>query len=134
MGTWTNNAETWYSPTCGFFDFTGDDDGGVRDPKLPIQPGNPLTNPDPKCVAVRTYIHGRPFMNDVITMELWAAGRKICSERAGEFFMDNLDYYEWDCPDPENSEIIWNVGSRENGKQITIKSKPTAPVFMPTMP
>ncbi|KFA66600.1 hypothetical protein S40285_08276 [Stachybotrys chlorohalonatus IBT 40285] len=106
MGTWTNNAETWYSPICDFFDNRGDDEGGVRNPQLPIQLGNPLTNPAPKCVAARTYVHSRILINDVITMELWAAGIKVCQRRAAEFFLDNEDYYQWDCPDLENSEII----------------------------
>lgn len=130
MGTWTNNAETWYSPSCGFFDYTGDDDGGVKDPQLPIQPGNPLPNPNPKCIAVRTLIHGRPFINDVITMELWAAGQKICQDRAGAFFIDDEDFYRFECPDLLNKEIIWRVEARTNGQKVSIKSKPDTSLLM----
>ncbi|KAH7210514.1 hypothetical protein BKA60DRAFT_544206 [Fusarium oxysporum] len=38
-----------------------------------------------QCVAARTYLHNRPFIDDVITMELWHSGRKVCSERASAF-------------------------------------------------
>ncbi|SPN96486.1 uncharacterized protein DNG_00014 [Cephalotrichum gorgonifer] len=46
-GTWTNEAETWFNPSCGLRDVEGDDPEGVVDPKLPVQPGNPLDGPGP---------------------------------------------------------------------------------------
>ncbi|KAL2205673.1 hypothetical protein CC79DRAFT_1311155 [Sarocladium strictum] len=46
-GTWTNTAESWLSPSCGVRDATGDDAEGVVDPKLPVQPGNPIGGPSP---------------------------------------------------------------------------------------
>ncbi|KAJ4258177.1 hypothetical protein NW762_008322 [Fusarium torreyae] len=39
QGTWTNIAYAWLNPSCALTDHEGDDDGGVVDPKLPIQPG-----------------------------------------------------------------------------------------------
>lgn len=47
MGTFTNEAETWYNPSCGLRDVTGDDPEGVIDPQLPEQPGNPIGGPGP---------------------------------------------------------------------------------------
>lgn len=46
-GTWANEAETWYNPSCGLEDTTGDDPEGVVDPELPEQKGNPLDGPGP---------------------------------------------------------------------------------------
>lgn len=46
-GTWTNDAESWYNPGCGLRDATGDDPEGVNDPRLPVQPGNPIGGPGP---------------------------------------------------------------------------------------
>ena len=48
-GTFTNQAETWFSPSCGLTDRQGDDSSG--DPNLPsppwdTNPGNP-SNPNP---------------------------------------------------------------------------------------
>ncbi len=47
LGTFTNQATTNYSPSCGLEDVQGDDPGGVFDPKLPVQPGNPIGAPGP---------------------------------------------------------------------------------------
>lgn len=41
-GSWTNEAETWFNPSCGLRDAEGDDAEGVTDPKLPVQEGNPV--------------------------------------------------------------------------------------------
>ncbi|KAH8171422.1 hypothetical protein LIA77_08189 [Sarocladium implicatum] len=40
-GTYTNEAETWFNPSCGLTDVEGDEPGGVKDPNLPTQPGAP---------------------------------------------------------------------------------------------
>ncbi|KAH7325665.1 hypothetical protein B0I35DRAFT_347595, partial [Stachybotrys elegans] len=37
-GTWTNKARTWFNPSCEFTDAEGDD-GTIRFPSLPVQPG-----------------------------------------------------------------------------------------------
>lgn len=47
LGTWTNQAQTWLNPSCGLSDNEGDDKGGVVDPRLPMQPGNPVDGPGP---------------------------------------------------------------------------------------
>lgn len=39
IGTFNNQAETWYNPSCGLTDHVGDDPGGINDPQLPLQPG-----------------------------------------------------------------------------------------------
>lgn len=46
-GTWTNQAHTWFNPSCGLRDAEGDDAEGVVDPKLPVQPGNAIGSPGP---------------------------------------------------------------------------------------
>ncbi|KAK6069383.1 killer toxin subunits alpha beta [Seiridium cupressi] len=40
LGTWTNQAETWFNPSCGLEDREGDDAEGVTNPLLPVQPGS----------------------------------------------------------------------------------------------
>lgn len=47
LGTWTNEAETWYNPPCGLSDVTGDGDDGRDDPRFEPQPGNPIGGPGP---------------------------------------------------------------------------------------
>jgi hypothetical protein len=39
QGTFTDQAETWFSPPCGLSDRLGDDPGGVVKPNLPAEPG-----------------------------------------------------------------------------------------------
>lgn len=39
-GTFTNEAETWFNPSCGLDDHFGDD-ANAGNPNLPVQPGNP---------------------------------------------------------------------------------------------
>ncbi|KAM0330967.1 hypothetical protein ACHAQA_003924 [Verticillium albo-atrum] len=46
-GTWTNQGETWLNPSCGLRDATGDDPGGIVNPQLPEQPGNPIGGEGP---------------------------------------------------------------------------------------
>ncbi|KAL2202778.1 hypothetical protein CC79DRAFT_1169861 [Sarocladium strictum] len=46
-GSFTNQAETSFNPSCGLRDAEGDDSEGVYDPKLPIQPGNPIDGDGP---------------------------------------------------------------------------------------
>lgn len=46
-GSWTNEAETWFNPSCGLRDAEGDDSEGVVDPQLPIQSGNPVDGAGP---------------------------------------------------------------------------------------
>ncbi|WJG37355.1 uncharacterized protein FOBCDRAFT_246175 [Fusarium oxysporum Fo47] len=75
-----------------------------------------------QCVAARTYLHNRPFIDDVITMELWHSGRKVCSERASAFFADNEDFYQWDCPDLDEPRVSWRVKTWENGQQLEIST------------
>ncbi|KAJ4246845.1 hypothetical protein NW762_013397 [Fusarium torreyae] len=75
-----------------------------------------------QCVAVRTYLHARPLIEDVITMELWHTGQKVCQQRSAKFFSDNEDFYQWDCPDLGTPQIKWRVRARENGKQISIST------------
>lgn len=60
-GSWTNEAETWFNPSCGLRDAEGDDSEGVINPQLPVQsgnpadglgpggPGNPVTGPGNNC-------------------------------------------------------------------------------------
>lgn len=81
-----------------------------------------------QCVAARTYLHNRPFIDDVITMELWHSGRKVCSERASAFFADNEDFYQWDCPDLDEPRVSWRVKTWENGQQLEISSKLPYPI------
>jgi hypothetical protein len=76
-----------------------------------------------QCVAVRTYLHNRPFIDDVITMVLWHSGRKVCSERASAFVADNEDFYQWDCPDLDEPRVSWRVQTRKNGQQLSISSE-----------
>ena len=123
MGTWTNKAETWYNPDCGWFDNRGDDDGGVRDPKLPVQPGNPLPMTNPPCTAIRTFTHNRPFERDVTTIDLWIAGKQICSERGSDLFASDENFYEFDCSDDRYPGITWKVGSNAIGRSLTLYSK-----------
>jgi hypothetical protein len=76
-----------------------------------------------QCLAIRTYQHSRPLMNDVLTMEFWNEGQKVCQQRASEFFADNEDYYQWDCTDLVVPEYKWRIQSRENGKQVHVQGK-----------
>ncbi|OBT86293.1 hypothetical protein VE02_05585 [Pseudogymnoascus sp. 03VT05] len=46
-GSWTNEAETWFNPSCGLRDAIGDDNGDVVDPHLPVQSGNPVDGAGP---------------------------------------------------------------------------------------
>ncbi|KAK6063962.1 killer toxin subunits alpha beta [Seiridium cupressi] len=46
LGTWKNQAETWFS-RCGLTDATGDDPGGIVDPGLPALPADPDNPSDP---------------------------------------------------------------------------------------
>ncbi|RGP81343.1 hypothetical protein FLONG3_487 [Fusarium longipes] len=71
-----------------------------------------------QCLAIRTFQHSRPLMNDVLTMEFWYEGKKVCHQRAAEFFADNEDYYQWDCDDLVVPEYKWRIQARENGKQV----------------
>ncbi|KAF4974288.1 hypothetical protein FZEAL_8792 [Fusarium zealandicum] len=75
-----------------------------------------------QCLAVRTYQQSRPLMDDVISMELWDSGVKVCQQRAAKFFADNEDFYQWDCDDLHVPETSWRVQARENGKQIHVQT------------
>ncbi|KAK8062432.1 carbohydrate esterase family 3 protein [Apiospora hydei] len=45
LGTWTNQAETWFNRCGGLSDVTGDDPGGVINPNLPPLPEDPGSDP-----------------------------------------------------------------------------------------
>ncbi|EWZ83182.1 hypothetical protein FOWG_13109 [Fusarium oxysporum f. sp. lycopersici MN25] len=59
-----------------------------------------------QCVAARTYLHNRPFIDD----------------RASAFFADNEDFYQWDCPDLDEPRVSWRVKTWENGQQLEIST------------
>lgn len=40
LGTWNNEAESWFNPACGMADATGDDSEDIADPQLPVMPGS----------------------------------------------------------------------------------------------
>ncbi|KFY97907.1 hypothetical protein V498_01794 [Pseudogymnoascus sp. VKM F-4517 (FW-2822)] len=40
LGTWNNEAESWFNPACGMADAIGDDSDDIADPQLPVMPGS----------------------------------------------------------------------------------------------
>ena len=75
MGTWTNKAETWYNPSCGMTDVHGDDPGGVVDPELPVQKGNPLDGPGPGDDGNTTPGNGEPGAMTAVSWKTGTGGR-----------------------------------------------------------
>lgn len=85
----TNQAETWFSPSCGLADRQGDDPGGVVNPNLPVQPtgtttgtgsgtGNEVTpawkTVDCSNTGITNAAQDQTLRwNDVDTAEAWAA-------------------------------------------------------------